>query len=85
MIITTASMAPRRRELQNDRVVQALLGWYVTVRIVLAISAVDRKDWLLENLLAMTLMLALVATYRTFAFSDLPYTLIAERVGDKVE
>jgi putative membrane protein len=77
MIITTASTAPCRREFQNDRIVQALLGWYVIVWIVLAISPVDRKDWLLENLLAITLVLALVGTYRTFAFSDLSYTLIA--------
>ena len=61
----------------NDRIVQALLGCYVIVWIVLAVSPVDRKDWLLENLLAMTLVLALVATYRTFAFSDLSYILIA--------
>jgi putative membrane protein len=76
VIITTASTAPCRREFQNDRIVQALLGCYVIVWIVLAVSPVDRKDWLLENLLAMTLGLALVATYRTFAFSDLSYILI---------
>jgi putative membrane protein len=76
VIITTASTAPCRREFQNDRIVQALLGCYVIVWIVLAVSPVDRKDWLLENLLAMTLGLTLVGTYRTFAFSDLSYILI---------
>src|SRR5918996_1231959 len=34
-------------------------------------------DWLLENLLAVTLVIVLMTTYRTFAFSDLSYVLIA--------
>jgi putative membrane protein len=43
----------------------------------LAIEPVNRRDWLLENLLALALVVLLVLTYRRFQFSDLSYGLIA--------
>ena len=43
---------------------------------VLAISPVDRKDWFLENLLALSTVVLLLATYRRFQFSNLAYVLI---------
>jgi putative membrane protein len=40
------------------------------------VSPVDRKDWLLENLLAVSTVVVLIGTYRRFAFSDVSYILI---------
>ena len=42
-----------------------------------AIDPVDRRDWLLENVLAITAVGVLVVTYRRFPFSNLSYCLIA--------
>ncbi|GMV48468.1 MAG: hypothetical protein NBKEAIPA_03287 [Nitrospirae bacterium] len=54
----------------------ALLFSYGLWWIWLAIEPVDRRDWLLENLLAVALVTTLVATHRRFAFSGLSYGLI---------
>jgi len=53
-----------------------LLGGYLLLWIVLAISPVDRQDWLLENILTMVSVTLLIVTYRRFQFSDLSYVLI---------
>jgi len=42
----------------------------------LAIAPVDRRDWLLENLLSLTLVAVLVLTYRRFQFSLNSYCLV---------
>ncbi len=42
----------------------------------MAISPVDRGDWFLENLLALSTVVLLVATYRLFQFSTVSYVLI---------
>ncbi len=44
--------------------------------VALAISPVDRKDWALENLLAVILVVILALTARSFPFSRISYTLI---------
>jgi putative membrane protein len=49
---------------------------YLIVWSLLAVSPVDRQDWLLENLLAVSTIAVLIATYRRFAFSDVSYILI---------
>lgn len=54
----------------------ALLGWYVIFWAAMAISPVDRSDWLLENLLAFIFIGLLVATYRSLPLSDTSYVLI---------
>lgn len=54
----------------------ALLAWYGLLWSVLAIAPRDRQDWLLENLLALSAVVTLVATYRRFQFSTLSYLLI---------
>lgn len=54
----------------------ALLSWYGLLWILLAIAPHDRQDWLLENLLALTAVAALAATYRRFQFSTPSYVLI---------
>jgi putative membrane protein len=54
-----------------------LLIWYGTLWLLLAIDPVNRRDWLLENLLALTGVALLALTYPRFRFSSLSYVLIA--------
>lgn len=54
-----------------------LLLAYVVLWIWLAIDPVNRRDWLLENLLAVAGVVLLLLTYRRFPFSRLSYCLIA--------
>jgi putative membrane protein len=49
---------------------------YVLFWSVMAISPVDRGDWFLENLLAVSTVVLLLATYRLFQFSTVSYVLI---------
>ena len=42
----------------------------------MAISPVDRGDWFLENLLALSTVVLLLTTYRRFRFSTVSYVLI---------
>jgi putative membrane protein len=53
-----------------------LLVWYVLFSSLMAISPVDRGDWFLENLLALSAVALLLATYRRFRFSTVSYVLI---------
>jgi putative membrane protein len=76
MRFTTESTATPQVNFRRNRLLQALLALYLAVWIVLAISPVDRQDWLLENLLAVTVVVVIVAMYRRFSFSDLSYVLI---------
>ncbi|WP_447977813.1 DUF2238 domain-containing protein [Candidatus Nitrospira bockiana] len=76
MTLTTARTAAAHRTFRRDRLLQGLLAVYAVLWVALAISPVDREDWLLENLLAIGLVVTLVATYRRFAFSDLSYLLL---------
>ena len=50
---------------------------YLVIWLALAIAPGDRKDWLLENLLAIMLIAVLIWSYRRFQFSTLSYVLIA--------
>ena len=60
----------------KNRFLQVLVAWYAVVWIVTAIAPLDRKDWLLENLLVVALVAILLGTYRSFPLSDLSYLLI---------
>ncbi|MFO0775679.1 MAG: DUF2238 domain-containing protein [Nitrospiraceae bacterium] len=53
-----------------------LLGIYLVVWVALAISPVDRKDWALENILAVAFLSLLIATYRRFRLSNASYLCI---------
>lgn len=64
-------------ESSNSHLASALLLCYGLLWIWLAIAPVNRRDWLLENLLAFALVVLLVLTYRRFQFSDVSYGLIA--------
>jgi putative membrane protein len=76
MTFTTALTAPPRGDFRRNRLLQALVLLYFAIWIAMAISPVDRHDWLLENLLAIALVTVLIATYRRFPFSDLSYVFI---------
>jgi putative membrane protein len=63
--------------LQGVRLHQGLLAAYGVLWAALAIAPLDRRDWLLENVLAALLVGLLIGTYRQFRFSDRSYVLIA--------
>lgn len=52
------------------------LGIYVLVFVWAAIRPLFLKDWALENILSVLLVLLLVFTYRQFRFSNTAYTLM---------
>ena len=54
-----------------------LLAGYTGLWMWLAIAPVDRQDWFLENLLAVTFVIALAVSYRRYRLSNLSYILIA--------
>jgi putative membrane protein len=60
----------------SQRLLLGLLLFYGLFWTWLAIAPVDRRDWLLENLLSLTLVAVLVLTYRRFQFSVTSYCLI---------
>ncbi len=61
----------------HRRLLLGLLLSYGLFWIWLAIEPINRRDWLLENLLVLTLIPLLVLTYRRFEFSVTSYCLIA--------
>jgi putative membrane protein len=61
---------------KRNKLLLGLLGWYGLLWTALAIAPHDRQDWLLENILAISAVVALVATYRRFQFSTPSYLLI---------
>ena len=64
-----------------SRLALGVLAAYVLFWLWMAISPLDRGDWLLENLLAIAFVAALLATARRFALSDRSYVLIALFLG----
>lgn len=53
-------------ESRSSHLASALLLCYGLLWIWLAIAPVNRRDWLLENLLAFALVVLLVLTYRRY-------------------
>lgn len=68
---------PSRPEQENDRLQGGLLLWYGLFWAWLAVEPLNRRDWFLENLLALAGVALLVLTHRRFRFSSLSYCLIA--------
>jgi putative membrane protein len=66
-----------RAEPERNRSPHVLLFWYGIVWAWLAVEPVNRRDWLLENLLALAAVVLLVLTYPRFRFSRVSYGLIA--------
>jgi putative membrane protein len=58
-----------------NRPLQGMLYWLVLLWVITAIDPINRRDWLLENLLVFFYGFLLVVTYRRFAFSNLSYGL----------
>ena len=61
---------------RSQRLLLGLVLFYGLFWTWLAIAPVDRLDWLLENLLSLTLVAVLILTYRRFQFSVTSYCLI---------
>jgi putative membrane protein len=68
---------PVKPDFKRNHLLQFLLVFYLALWAALAISPLDRSDWLLENLLVFVFVGGLVATYRRFPLSELSYLLIA--------
>jgi putative membrane protein len=64
------------RHVKRTNLLFGLLAWYGLLWIVLAIAPRDRQDWFLENLLALSAVATLIATYRRFQFSTTSYLLM---------
>jgi putative membrane protein len=61
----------------GNRLLVALTVAYGLFWIAMAVAPVDRFDWFLENLLVVSTVVLLVATYRRFPFSNLTYIFLA--------
>ncbi len=60
----------------HHRYAVVLLGLFLIVWLIIAFNTVDRKDWMLENALAIVGVLLLVFTAKSFPLSRISYTLI---------
>lgn len=60
----------------RNRLLLVLVASYAVVWVWAAIAPLDRKDWVLENLLVFAMVAILIGTYRVFPLSDLSYLLI---------
>lgn len=61
---------------RSSRFLTIALGCYLLFWLALAIHPLDRRDWLLENMLVFTTAAVLGSTYRRFQFSNASYGLI---------
>jgi putative membrane protein len=60
----------------RNRLLHVLLGGYGIGWTAAAVAPADRADWLLENLLVISLLAALAGTYRVLPLSDVSYLCI---------
>ena len=74
--MSVALTANRERKLRANRPLLLLIGWYIAFWAVMAISPLDRSDWLLENLLVFVGVAFLAGTYHRLPLSNLSYLLI---------
>ena len=65
-----------RAKLPHHRYVLILAGLFLLFWLALAVSPLDRADWMLENGLVAIFAPLLILTYRKFPFSRVSYTLI---------
>jgi putative membrane protein len=70
-----ATSQPARVSFAENRPLQVMTGVYALIWLALAISPLDRSDWLLENLLVFGFVGLLVATFQRFQFSNFSYFL----------
>lgn len=62
--------------MKKDNYPKILLGIFLIVWILLAISPNYRSIWFDENILSVGLVVLLIATYKKFRFSNFNYTLL---------
>jgi putative membrane protein len=67
----------RRDRFRQRHFLHVLAGIFVAYWALMAITPVDRRDWLLENAIVFPLFLVLALTYRKWPLSNLSYVLIA--------
>lgn len=60
----------------NSKLNFLMLVWIMLFWIVMAISPLDRHDWLMENILFFVFFVVLTGTYQIFQFSTRSYFLI---------
>lgn len=68
--------ASRSRTFLSSRYLQVLLILFTVEWVALAIHPLDRKDWLLENLLVFLAAAVLTLTRKRLAFSKISYTFM---------
>ena len=61
---------------RNNRVLQGLVVWLVSLWVITAINPHFPRDWLIENLLVFIYGAILIFTYPWFKFSNFSYVLI---------
>lgn len=72
----TVRSSPKERRKSVQYFLPIALGCYLLFWILLATDPLDRRDWLLENLLVFLTAAILIPTYRKFRFSNFSYALI---------
>jgi len=73
----TTATDPVAASFRRNRALQVAVAVVAAFWIVAAIAPLDRRDWLLENLLVFVAAVAGYSTYRRWPLSDLSYMLIA--------
>ena len=74
--MTPAASSEQIRPFRRNRLLQGLTVTYLVTWFAMAVSPIDRPDWLLENVLVFVFAALLLTTYRTLPLSDTSYTLI---------
>ncbi len=74
--MTTIATAGQSRKFAHNYLLKYLFAIYLVMWTAMAISPVDRMDWLLENLLVFVFCGAAVSSVNRFQLSDLSYLLL---------
>ena len=74
--MTRTATAVQNRKFTQNRLLQYLTAIYLTMWVAMAVSPVDRMDWLLENLLVFVFCGAAISSVKRIQLSDLSYLLL---------
>ncbi|WP_248924318.1 DUF2238 domain-containing protein [Paenibacillus hamazuiensis] len=66
----------RNLRFSKNRLLQAIIAIFAVFWAIMAISPTDRIQWSIENILLVSIVIVLAATYRKFRFSNLSYLLM---------
>jgi hypothetical protein len=78
----STSTTHKQTRFRDHRLLQILVAAYALVWVITAIQPLDRKDWLLENLLVLALVAILVARIaRSLRISPLIIAFMTPRRG----